>query len=329
MGHKMAKEDVGDHTLNDYLSMTAKIRYNTFKKNTFEQHSFSIYTGGALDKGFSYFAEMYLHENSGKVNANEANATDFSDYGRSKLAEAFLQYTYGDENVYTTARFGQILSQLLYIGGTGGRLGKDRSMALTSGVGLNPYRPFQRNYGLEVSHFHNGITGTLGVVNGTGGKLFNMVDDNGNKDFFATLDYEFDKEGSIVGFYAYQGIATLSTRKDHFYQFGPMFNYMASRFTLSGMALFGSDRQPQEEERSKSVAAYIEGGFKAYKELVTPYLRLDYFESKFPGQGRAYGPVAGVVWAPFSWGRFVGEGTVIKQQGAEDQKFSIEAQYMF
>ena len=99
-GHMNFKEDASGKSLSDYLSLTAKIRFNTFKQDTFEQHAFSVYTGGPLDKGFSYFAEMYLHENSG----NTSGTSDFSDFGRSKLAEAFLQYTYGDEKDFTKAR---------------------------------------------------------------------------------------------------------------------------------------------------------------------------------------------------------------------------------
>lgn len=105
-GHQMANEEVGKFSLSDYVSFTAKVRFNAqdSKITTFEEHAFSMYTGGALDKGFSYFAEMYFHENSG----NNTGTSDFSDYARSKLAEAFIQYTYGDEN-YFTVRFGQIL----------------------------------------------------------------------------------------------------------------------------------------------------------------------------------------------------------------------------
>ena len=55
-GHMNFKEDASGKSLSDYLSLTAKIRYNTFKKDTFEQHAFSVYTGRPLDKSFSYFS---------------------------------------------------------------------------------------------------------------------------------------------------------------------------------------------------------------------------------------------------------------------------------
>ena len=228
-GHMNFKEDASGKSLSDYLSLTAKIRFNTFKQDTFEQHAFSVYTGGPLDKGFSYFAEMYLHENSGNTTGN----SDFSDFGRSKLADAFLQYTYGDEKKFTTARFGQISPQLLYIHGTGGRFGKDRAMALTSTLGSTNYKPFQRNYGAEVSQFYKGFMGAVGVINGTGGSLFNVVDTNRHKDVYATLDYEFNKEGSIVGLYGYHGKFPRAGFDDKFFQVGPMFNYLAKSFTLS------------------------------------------------------------------------------------------------
>ncbi len=331
MGHMMAKETAKDSSLSDYLSVTGKIRYNTYKKDTFEEHAFSVYTGGALDKGFSYFSEMYLHENSGQVN-QAAASTDFNDYARTKLAEAFLQYTYGDESVYTTARFGQVLSQLLYIHGTGGRLGKDRSLALTSKVATNQYTPFTRQFGLEVSQYYKGLNGSFGIVNGMGtGASFNMVDSDSHKDFYASLDYEFTKEGSMVGAFGYSGIATLSTVKDHFYKVGPMFNYLAKSFTVSGLALWGWNDQANSNDKIPSVGAYLEGGYKAYGDMLTPYVRYDYFDSRTATQGKTHGPVAGVVWSPFSYGRFVGEYTRLNNPGgaATIDKFSLEAQFMF
>src|SRR3989338_510414 len=163
---------------------------------------------------------------------NMTGNSDFSDFGRTKLADAFLQYTYGDEKKFTTARFGQISPQLLYIHGTGGRFGKDRAMALTSTLGSTNYKPFQRNYGAEVSQFYKGFMGTVGVLNGTGGSLFNVVDTNSYKDVYATLDYEFNKEGSIVGLYGYHGKFPRAGFDDTFFQVGPMFNYLTNSFTL-------------------------------------------------------------------------------------------------
>ena len=64
----MANEEAGKN-LSDYASFTGKVRFNAEDKkiSSFEQHAFSLYTGGALGSGFSYFAEMYFHENSGKI----------------------------------------------------------------------------------------------------------------------------------------------------------------------------------------------------------------------------------------------------------------------
>ena len=328
-GHMNFKEDASGKSLSDYLSLTAKIRFNTFKQDTFEQHAFSVYTGGPLDKGFSYFAEMYLHENSG----NTSGTSDFSDFGRSKLAEAFLQYTYGDEKVFTTARFGQIVSQLLYIHGVGGRFGKDRAMALTSTFGATNYKPFQRNYGAEVSQFYKGFMGTVGVINGTGGSNFNSVDNNRYKDVYATLDYEFNKEGSVVGLYGYHGKFPRAGFDDIFYQVGPMFNYLANSFTFSGLALFGKNRKNLVGDKANSLGGYLEAGYKAYSDILTPYLRYDFFDADTDDGSRNHGPVAGLVWRPFTYGRFVGEYTNINEESSSNSntihKFSIEAQYMF
>ena len=167
-GHQMPGETAAGKSLNEYASMTGKVRFNAEQAKaaspSFEEHAFSLYTGGPLDNGFSYFVEMYFHENSGKT----SGASDFNDYGRSKLAEAYIQYTRGGDDMFTTVRFGQILSQLLYIHGTGGRVPYARSAALTSKVGSNPYTPFQRNYGIEVDQKFKSFQLGAGLVNGTG-----------------------------------------------------------------------------------------------------------------------------------------------------------------
>src|SRR3989338_8400377 len=332
MGHMMSKEEVGDKSLTDYVSLTAKIRYNTYKKDTFEEHAFSLYTGGALDKGFSYFAEMSLPENSGSVHAAAAS-TDFSDYGRTKLAEAFMQYTYEEnDKAFTTVRFGQIVSQLLYIHGVGGRFGKDRSLVLTSTFsGANPYKPFQRNYGAEISQYYKGFTGSFGLLNGTGGKVFNMVDDNSFKDVYGTLDYEFGKEGSMAGFYIYKGKYSGTGITDEFFQLGPMFNYLTPSFTITGMALMGRNKKDAlTEKKYQSLGAYLEAGYKAYSDILVPYARYDFFKPDSASNTKTHGPVAGLVWRPFTYGRLVGEFTRLEQHGtAAINKFSLEAQYMF
>jgi hypothetical protein len=328
-GHMMANEEAGKFKLSDYASLTAKVRFNAedSKLASFEQHAFSLYTGGALDKGFSYFAEMYFHENSG----SNSGTSDFSDYGRSKLAEAFIQYTYGGEETYFTTRFGQILSQLLYIHGTGGRLGKDRSMILTSGIGNNPYRPFQRNYGIELSQRVQSFNASLGVINGTGASPFNVVDNNPFKDIYFTADYEFDANGSIFGVYGYNGQYPMSGWDDNYWQAGPMFNYLTDKFIVTGVLLSGTNTKNKSLDKQYSRSCYIELGYKLVEDKLTPYVRYDYFNSDINSNTENKGAVLGMVWRPYTYGRFVGEYTLTHAASTnkDTNKFSIEAQYMF
>lgn len=69
-GHRFEGDSTKDTGFGDYNSFGYKFRFNGGNKKieSFEQHAFSIYTGGPLGGGFSYFAELYLHENSGKNN---------------------------------------------------------------------------------------------------------------------------------------------------------------------------------------------------------------------------------------------------------------------
>jgi hypothetical protein len=325
----MANEEAGKFNLSDYASLTAKVRFNAqdSKLSSFEQHAFSLYTGGALDKGFSYFAEMYFHENSG----SNSGTSDFSDYGRSKLAEAFIQYTYGGEDVYSTVRFGQILSQLLYIHGTGGRLGQDRSSILKNSIGSNPYKPFQRNYGIELSQKLNSLNASVGVVNGTGGTLFNTLDNNSFKDIYATVDYEFDSNGSVIGVYGYNGQYPMSGFDDNFYQFGPMFNFLSDKLTVSGVYLQGMNTKNKAFDKQYSRSLYLELGYKLLNDVLTPYARYDYINSDTESTTETKGPVLGLVWRPYTYGRFVGEYSLTHtaSNNKDTNKFVLEAQYMF
>ncbi len=135
----------------DYVSLAYKWRLNggEGKLETFESHSFSIYTGGPLGKGWSYFTELYFHENSGST-GKPSTETDFGDYGRSKLAESYIQYTKGGMDKYFSFRFGNIAPQLLHIHGLGARIEQSRNYLMSSGkVGSNPFTIFARQAGMD------------------------------------------------------------------------------------------------------------------------------------------------------------------------------------
>src|SRR3970282_695052 len=122
-------------------SIAQKSRYNwgetetggvkSAKVNSFEQHALSLYMGGPLQKDFSYFAELYWHENSGKT----SGTGDLDDYARSKPADAYLQYlNRQSEESYTSIRFGQFSPYLLHLHGVGARLSQDRPFVIHSGT---------------------------------------------------------------------------------------------------------------------------------------------------------------------------------------------------
>ncbi len=201
--------------------------------------------GGNLEHDFYYFAELYWHENSGKT----SGSSDFDDFGRTKLADAYLHYVHhwpGDQPMYTSVRFGQFTPYLLHLHGVGARLSQDRPYVVNSGtVGDNPYKPFTRQYGLDVAQHVNGFTATGAVVNGTGGKQFNRVDNDLRKDFWATLDYAFDKQGSMLGVYGYFGqdplhreIQATYKQRDDFNQFGVLGNFTMNQ----GALVLGEER---------------------------------------------------------------------------------------
>ena len=361
-GHQMAnweeKQDLGSH-----LSVAQKSRYNWSqtvvngsvkpgsKVNSFEQHALSLYMGGPLQKEWSYFAELYWHENSG----NTSGSSDLNDYGRSKLADAYLQYIHHEaEAKYTSVRFGQFSPFLLHLHGVGARLSQDRAYVVNSGtVGDNPYKPFMRQYGLEVSQYVQGFTATAAVMNGTGGKLFNRVDNDLKKDVYGTLDYSIDDFGSMLGVYGYVGHYPLPvdnkdlptgvsgnpipssvhytkyTTYDEFNQIGVLGNFTRKQGALvgaffSGKNEFSNQRLNEKwypvdslttavESETKSVGYYAEVQIYALHPRVQPYLRWDFWDPNTDvDDNEVLGPMVGVSWRALDNGRLVAQYAALK-----------------
>lgn len=137
--------------LADYRDNARTGLSNTPRPTTqFEQHSMSIYSGGGVGDRVSYFAEVYLSENTGATSGSNVVQGDAA---RTKLAEAFLMYSLpigGKEN-FLRFRGGQILSEILHVLGVGARSAEQRSIVLNDALAgnANTFRPFDRQQGLE------------------------------------------------------------------------------------------------------------------------------------------------------------------------------------
>lgn len=118
----------------------------------------SIYSGGPIDKKFSYFFEYYMHERAG----DGAGAPS-----RSKLADAYLFYNSdAAADTFYWVRAGQIYPYLIYYYGSGGRLSISRNEAINrSASGGNNYTPRDHAYGVSGGYVYEGkFLGEVGTT---------------------------------------------------------------------------------------------------------------------------------------------------------------------
>jgi len=249
--HKAFKAE--DIKWDNYLSLVWKFRaYNTDHpatnaggKSQFEQHSFSIYTGGALSDRFSYFTEMYLSENS----SNTASGSQ-SDSARKKLAEAFLQYNLpiGETN-FVAFRAGEILPEIIHTFGVGARSIEDRAQIFNSTTNsANPYKPFFRSQGVDAKFNSEHVEATVGVVNGAA-TYTNHIDTNNHKDMYASLQGNVDKNGSAIGLFQYQGTHSTYATADNSSTFLSFNNEFSKTLALARYV----------HDKFRIVAAYMTG----------------------------------------------------------------------
>jgi hypothetical protein len=364
-GHRMP-EYKQDMSLSDHFSVAQKIRYNYAtsedkdggnkkKTNSFEQHALSLYMGGPLQENWSYFAELYWHENSG----NTSGSSDLNDYGRTKLADAYLQYLKRqNENSFTSVRFGQFTPYLLHLHGVGARLSQDRAYVINSGtVGDNPYKPFTRQYGLELSQYYQGFNVAAAVMNGTGGKLFNRVDNDLKKDVYGAADYTFDGNGSMLGVYGYVGHYPLgldnATRYpaqsyDEFNQLGVLGNYTRKEGAIVGSFFSNNNEYTLRKDFAapadtadakteiKSMGYYVELQIYTLHPRVQPYLRYDFWDPDTDvDDNEALGPMIGLSWRALDHGRLVAQFQQLKKKNTNpdkentENKFTLEANFMY
>lgn len=232
-GHRVAPLtfDAKEQTLENFFSLLFKARltndkwdaartgnlYKNRARTQFELHSMAIYSGGALSNRLSYFAEIYLSENTGSTSGGNVVQGDAS---RKKLAEAFLQYNapIGDgKAAFLKLRAGSLVPELVHVFGVGARSGEQRAVVLNEALNgsSNTYRPFTRQQGVEASIVHHRFDVALGATNGSDASTTNSLDADRDKDMYATALVNLDSHESAIGFIRHNGNFTnYATKQD-------------------------------------------------------------------------------------------------------------------
>lgn len=312
-GHMMSDDEIVTD-LNKLLSFNTKIRFHDSnapgRNSTFEAHAFSIYTGGMLSSHFSYFTEMYLYENRGKTSgaANE-------DFGRSKLADAYLMFTsHPSSDTYTTFRFGQISSsQMQLFWGVGPRYTETRNYLVNnSTVSPNTYRPFMRNFGAEIAQTVNNFHAALAVLNGTGSSPTNSTDNNESKDLYATVDYSLGNQGSAVGIYGYKGKGLVtpssgSPWENKFSRAGMFGRWIKGATSVTSAFAKGTEQLNVRNLKANNLGLLLEVD-RELNDKVALFGRYDYFDPNRSKSGdHLSGPMFGANYRLFDQGRMTFE----------------------
>jgi len=229
------------------LSNTQKPRSN------FEQHSFALYSGGALAERFSYFTELYLSENTGATSG--ANVVQ-GESARKKLAEAFIQYNQpisDDGETFLAVRAGEILPGILHVFGVGARSAEQRAIVLNEALAgnTNTYRPFSRQQGLDATIVAKHFEVAAGIVNGSDTSTTNSIDADSHKDIFGSALINLDEYDSALGVFHYKGkfsnytvkqdFSTALLYKNSFERTGLLGRFIRDKWRLVGTYFTGTE----------------------------------------------------------------------------------------
>ena len=299
-GHRMeaTKVDAKEQKLDNYMSFIWKGRAygdsldtqrtglaNTQKPATnFEQHSFSLYTGGALSDRFSYFTELYLNENTG--NTSGANVVQ-SDAGRKKLAEAFLQYNQPlGKDMFLAVRAGEILPGILHVFGVGARSAEQRAIVLNDQLAgsTNTFRPFSRQQGIDATLNGKNFEAAFGVLDGSSTSITNSIDADNHKDWFGSFLYSFDANHSAVGVYHYDGqysnyatandFSTALSFDNKFKKDGLLARFIRDKFRVVGAYFMGEETMNLAGTKTKNKGYYGLVDYN-FSDSFGMYVRLD------------------------------------------------------
>jgi len=309
-GHRMSDDEV-NIGLDNLFSINTKFRAHDSnapgRNSTFEVHAFSIYTGGMMSSHFSYFTEMYLYENTGKTSGPADSAY------HSKLADAYIMWnSRPDKSSFTTVKFGQISSDVINLYMMAGpRYSETRPYIVNnSAVSPNGYKPFMRNFGVEIGQTVNRFHANLGVLNGTGASFTNSIDNNESKDVYASVDYDLDSQGSAVGVYGYKGrgLITPSTGliwENDFHRVGVFGQYSQGRLGLTGAVTRGQEQVDALGAKTNNTGVLAGADWTLSDDLVV-FGRYDYFDSNnAKANDQMSGPVFGLTYRLLETGRIV------------------------
>jgi hypothetical protein len=263
---------------------------NTQKpKTNLEQHSFALYTGGAIAERFSYFTEIYLSENTGATSG--ANIVQ-GEAARKKLAEAFIQYNHplddtGD--IFLAVRAGEILPEILHVFGVGARSAEQRAIVLNEALAgnSNTYRPFSRQQGIDAKLNTKHFEIAAGVVNGSDTSTTNSIDADSHKDLYAFALMNLDENESAVGAFYYKGkfsnytvkqdFSTALLYKNDFYRAGVMGRYIRDNWRLVGTYFTGEETINATGGKANNTGYYglVDYNFNDTYGVFARYDRLD------------------------------------------------------
>ncbi|MBI2517514.1 MAG: hypothetical protein HYV95_11470 [Opitutae bacterium] len=304
-GHRTEalKVEAKDQTWDHYFSLVWKGRFfndqldgartgnaNVQKPSTnFEQHSFSIYTGGALADRFSYFTELYLSENTGATSGSNVVQGDAS---RKKLAEAFIQYNHPigeDGDMFVAVRAGEILPEILHVFGVGARSAEQRALVLNDALAgnSNTYRPFSRQQGVDVKLNAKRFELAAGILNGSDTSTTNSIDADNHKDIYGSALMMLDEFESAVGLFHYNGQFTNYTTKqdfttaklydNKFYRTGILGRFMRDNWRVVGTYFLGEETVNATGTKAKNAGYYglVDYNFSDSQGVFARYDRLD------------------------------------------------------
>jgi hypothetical protein len=330
---------MGEINLANYTSFASKLRFEAEKGATpptlFDVEALSIYSGGSLYEGYSYFFEIYLHERGSEVGSTTVV--------REKLAEAYLLYNSNpNSDSFWFVRAGQYTPRIIHTASTGGRVSISRPRVWNDQAGQgNLFTPRDRFYGVTGGfHTNSDLTGEFGVSNGGGGNARpNQPENNGFKDVFGSLEYEFDDHGSSIGVYAHRGQYPATdlpgppvvTYADDFTRFAVLGSFVRDSFELSGAYSVGRNtNSPSSGGGNRSPSGfYVEGAY-----LIAPaaalFARYDSWDTDLgTATSKTTGGALGVSYRLSNVGRIVFEGTRRSSGGTNTDRFTFEVNWIF